>query len=85
MGIQKRLAGNTSVNVRFGSKADVWPVSAHVRLVPEADIGDCPGEDPKYRQKGAQAQTTQLLNLIASLVDGVAASREFAGRSREKS
>jgi hypothetical protein len=41
-------------------------------------------EDPKYRQKGAQAQTTQLLNLIASLVDGVAASRAFAGRSREK-
>jgi hypothetical protein len=41
-------------------------------------------EDPKYRQKGAQAQTAQLLNLIASLVDGVAASRAFAGRSREK-
>jgi hypothetical protein len=41
-------------------------------------------EDPKYRQKAHKAQTTQLLNLIASLVDGIAASRAFAGRSREK-
>ena len=37
---------------------------------------------PRYRQKGAQAQTTQLLNLIASS-RGIQASRAFAGRSHK--
>ena len=64
--------------------ADIRRMSWHVRFVPEADIGDCPGRRPQVPPKGAQAQTTQLLNLIASLVDGIAASRAFAGRSREK-